>query len=219
MVRRTRGVRVFLQHGITAAKNVTPIYARQPTFELPAERFVVASELEQRIVMEDYGYRPARCRSPVSRGSTPCSPRPEPAERADHADLARGHAHRDLPGERLLPQLARLPHHPRFSAARAQQLQVTFLLHPNMRMFADFFTLPNVRLVRQGEVDVQDLLTSSAVLITDFSSVAWDFSFLRRPVLYFQFDRDSWPAIVLRTSTTGAAARTDRDVADSCSAC
>ncbi len=60
VVRHTRGVRVFLQHGITAAKNVTPIYARQRTLELPAERFLVASELERRIVIEDYGYRPSQ---------------------------------------------------------------------------------------------------------------------------------------------------------------
>ena len=60
VARHTRGVRVFLQHGITAVKNVTPIYARQRTLELPAERFLVASELERRIIVEDYGYRPSQ---------------------------------------------------------------------------------------------------------------------------------------------------------------
>ena len=85
-----------------------------------------------------------------------------------------------------------------------------------MRMFADYFQVPNVRLVRQGEVDVQHLLTSSAVLITDYSSVAWDFSFLHRPVLFFQFDRRTvgrraGPAHRL----LDPAARTDRDHADS----
>ena len=64
------------------------------------------------------------------------------------------------------------------------------MLHPNLRTFAEFFEIPNVQLVGQDEVDVQHLLATSAVLVTDFSSVAWDFSFLRRPVLYFQFDRE-----------------------------
>ena len=92
-----------------------------------------------------------------------------------------------------------------------------------MRMFADYFQVPNVRLVRQGEVDAQKLLTSSAVLITDYSSVAWDFSFLSRPVLFFQFDRrDNWSASGLRTSTTGRScpdrSRRRHDSSSPCSA-
>ncbi len=36
---------------------------------------------------------------------------------------------------------------------------------------------------------MQDLLKSHTALITDFSSVAWDFSYLHKPVMYFQFDQ------------------------------
>ena len=36
--------------------------------------------------------------------------------------------------------------------------------------------------------DLQRLLKSTTLLVTDYSSVGWDFSFLDRPVVYFQFD-------------------------------
>src|SRR5699024_8577370 len=45
-----------------------------------------------------------------------------------------------------------------------------------------------IRVVVQGEVDVQFLLKQSSMLITDYSSVAFDFAFLHKPVAYYQFD-------------------------------
>src|SRR5699024_11746181 len=40
-----------------------------------------------------------------------------------------------------------------------------------------------------GEVDVQYVLKASAMMITDYSSVVFDCSFLNKPVVYYQFDR------------------------------
>ncbi|MFT4164119.1 MAG: CDP-glycerol glycerophosphotransferase family protein [Microlunatus sp.] len=192
VVRRTRGVRIFLQHGITAMKNVTPIYARQRTNELPTERFIVASELEQRIVIEDYGFRPyqvpitgfARFDELLSAGDT-SEPRllvmPTWREGIRVQNFLESEYFRRWYGFLTDPRLQ--------SVLEQYELRVTMVLHPNMRLFADFFNLPNVDVIRQEDVEVQQLIKTSRILITDFSSVAWDFSFLRRPVLYFQFDQ------------------------------
>lgn len=40
--------------------------------------------------------------------------------------------------------------------------------------------------------DVQTLLKESALLITDYSSVFFDFAYMRKPVIYFQFDSDEF---------------------------
>ncbi|WP_375424992.1 CDP-glycerol glycerophosphotransferase family protein [uncultured Friedmanniella sp.] len=222
--RATRGVRIFLQHGVTATKNVTPIYARQRTYELPAERFLVCSELEQRIVVEDYGYRTRQvpitgfarfdrlfegAEEPPERTILVMptwreSLRPDTFLESDYFQNWHGF----LASPRLQSLLA------------AHDLQVKLVLHPNMRIFADFFTIANVQLVRQEEADIQGLLMSSAVLVTDFSSVAWDFSFLQRPVHYFQFDHRRLvgtraPHIDFATQLPGPLATTpDRLLAD-----
>src|SRR6185437_12692580 len=60
---------------------------------------------------------------------------------------------------------------------------------PNMQRFISLFHDAPVRVISQGEVDVQHLMKQSAVLVTDYSSVGFDFSFLHRPVLYYQFDQ------------------------------
>ncbi len=46
--------------------------------------------------------------------------------------------------------------------------------------------------VNDGLVDYQHEFISSSVLITDYSSVAFDFAYLRKPVIYTQFDKESF---------------------------
>lgn len=53
------------------------------------------------------------------------------------------------------------------------------------------FSLENVEILDQ-EADLQKILTASALLVTDYSSICWDFLFLDRPVLFYQFDRDEF---------------------------
>jgi len=82
-------------------------------------------------------------------------------------------------------------HDPRLhDIADRHDLEVVFCLHPNMARFMHLFADMPVRVISQGEVDVQYLLKQSAMLVTDYSSVAFDFSFLHRPVAYYQFDRE-----------------------------
>lgn len=73
------------------------------------------------------------------------------------------------------------------------ELELVFCLHPNMRQYSHLFKQPNARVVTQGEVDVQYLIKQSAVLLTDLSSVAMDFAFLHKPVVYYQFDANRFP--------------------------
>lgn len=40
--------------------------------------------------------------------------------------------------------------------------------------------------------DVQDLLKESKLLITDYSSVFFDFAYMMKPIIYYQFDRDDF---------------------------
>lgn len=194
VTRFTRGVRIFLQHGITAAKNVTPIYARQRTQELPTERFLVASELERRIVIEDYGYRPSQV--PVTgfaRFDTLFadhgSPEPTIVVMPTWREGLRADSFLDSDYYRNWHSLLSDSRFHRLT--QLHSIRVRLVLHPNLRTLGEFFHLPGVDIVAQEDVDVQQLLLSASVLVTDFSSVAWDFAFLRRPVLYFQFDRQN----------------------------
>jgi glycosyltransferase involved in cell wall biosynthesis len=77
----------------------------------------------------------------------------------------------------------------RLLAARAG-LRIAFVPHPAMSMMADASVPTDVDVHRYEDVDVQQLFVRGAVIITDYSSNAFELAYLNRPVIYFQFDRE-----------------------------
>ena len=58
-------------------------------------------------------------------------------------------------------------------------------------MTEDFQQNESVTIVRYP-YDYRRAFSESALLVTDYSSVAFDFAYLRKPVLYTQFDSDTF---------------------------
>ena len=48
----------------------------------------------------------------------------------------------------------------------------------------------NIQYISLGQKTVQELLMDHDILITDYSSVSFDFSYMRKPVIFFHFDVD-----------------------------
>ncbi|MBA3405264.1 MAG: CDP-glycerol glycerophosphotransferase family protein [Gemmatimonadaceae bacterium] len=78
-------------------------------------------------------------------------------------------------------------------ACERQGLMLGFLPHPNVQpALAGMKLPPNVRALTFADNDVQELFARSAVFVTDYSSMAFDAAYVDRPVVYFQFDRDTF---------------------------
>ncbi|GAA0629543.1 CDP-glycerol glycerophosphotransferase family protein [Sporichthya brevicatena] len=71
-------------------------------------------------------------------------------------------------------------------------LKVATLLHPNLEAVADDLRLPDsvIRFSFQDQ-DVRELFARVRVLVTDYSSMAFNAAYIDRPVVYFQFDADA----------------------------
>lgn len=69
-------------------------------------------------------------------------------------------------------------------------LQLVFYPHFNVQKNLICFRSNNVRvkIASINNYDVQKLLKESIILITDYSSVFFDFGYMRKPCLYYQFD-------------------------------
>ena len=76
------------------------------------------------------------------------------------------------------------------AAAEKYDYQVIFFPHQLMQQYIGLFHTSNERITIADfcRYDVQPLLKDSAVLITDYSSVHFDFAYMRKPVVYYQFD-------------------------------
>lgn len=75
------------------------------------------------------------------------------------------------------------------------ELKLVFYLHHNMQKYAVSYhtSCPNIEVVYDDEMyDIQELLKESALLITDYSSVHFDFAYMGKPVLYYQFDKEEF---------------------------
>ena len=68
-------------------------------------------------------------------------------------------------------------------------INVYFYPHINMISFLDCFraTSDKIKLVSIKD-DIQEYFNKCDLMITDYSSVAFDFAYLKKPVIYFQFD-------------------------------
>ncbi|NKI24247.1 CDP-glycerol--poly(glycerophosphate) glycerophosphotransferase [Paenibacillus dendritiformis] len=66
-----------------------------------------------------------------------------------------------------------------------------FYLHNEMVQYIDYFKSNNSRIIIVSEHsrDIQKYIKESKMLITDYSSVSVDFAYMKKPVVYYQFDK------------------------------
>lgn len=70
--------------------------------------------------------------------------------------------------------------------------KVLFNPHPIMFPYLGDFEIPGfISIASRGE-NLQDLFDNSSLMITDFSSVAFEMAYLYKPVLYYQFDEEEF---------------------------
>ena len=72
---------------------------------------------------------------------------------------------------------------------RENNLKLLFFPHNQMQPFIqEFKGNDNILIASTEEYDVQTALKESAYLITDYSSISFDFAYMKKPMCYFQFD-------------------------------
>ncbi|EAK6644836.1 CDP-glycerol glycerophosphotransferase family protein, partial [Campylobacter jejuni] len=68
--------------------------------------------------------------------------------------------------------------------------KIVFNPHPQIRPYLEDFNLPNYIIIPSVEMSMQKLFCESSLMITDYSSVAFEMIILKKPVIYYQFDQD-----------------------------
>ena len=80
------------------------------------------------------------------------------------------------------------------SLLEQENFDLIFYPHYELQKYADFFTVASNRIIigKKEKYDVQTLLKESSVLITDYSSVFFDFAYMKKPIIYYQFDETTF---------------------------
>lgn len=70
--------------------------------------------------------------------------------------------------------------------------KILFAPHPLIQEYISCFQVPDYVEVRPYSDSFRGLFSESALLITDYSSVAFDFAYIGRSIIYFQFDEEEF---------------------------
>lgn len=73
---------------------------------------------------------------------------------------------------------------------RKHDCRLTFLAHPKLPQLSSLFEGSGslVTVLHQEQVDFAEIIHRSTAVVTDYSSIVWDFVQARKPALLFQFD-------------------------------
>lgn len=79
------------------------------------------------------------------------------------------------------------------SVCRREGLKIYFYMHYEFQKYSDLFIENDVvKICTKQNYNVQDLLKKSKILITDYSSVFFDFAYMKKPIIYYHFDYEKF---------------------------
>lgn len=187
---RVKGHRIFLQHGVIS-NDLPMLYADKTHLNI----FICGAKPEYDFISETFGYH---------------------NQEVKYTGLARYDALHDTQLKRqilCMPTWRRylkydstinlgqsdyvvkwnsLINNPKLiSALRENNLTLVFYPHYEMQENISLFKSASEEVVIANfeDYDVQQLLKESRLLVTDFSSVFYDFAYMNKPILYYQFDK------------------------------
>lgn len=188
----------FLQHGVLALKRVENLFGTRGASSMTY--FTASSEMEKRIIEQDFGYRPEQI--PVTGLSRwdGLKDKSDPA----HPSILVMPTWRSWLEDQSDDFFCQSSYYKEYAALLSSQelreflhrtqTELTFYIHPKLRKYiSDFHTDDSqIKLIPFGSVPLNQLIMKSSLLITDYSSVSWDIYYLGKPVLFYQFDLEKY---------------------------
>jgi CDP-glycerol glycerophosphotransferase len=196
--KKIKAKKIFLQHGVLGVKNMAGNYGNFSN-GFYVDEFIASSDREKQIIVKDLHYSSKNVHvTGLSRFDELFNNNTKVKRQLLIIPTWRDWitSNQNFMETEYYNRYAQLISSERLlNLAKKYDFSIVFCLHPNMQMYTHLFQrFQNnfVKIVKQGEISVQQLLKESCLMITDYSSVAFDFSFLNKPIIYYQFDREKF---------------------------
>ncbi|MFJ4387725.1 CDP-glycerol glycerophosphotransferase family protein [Pseudomonas sp. NPDC089408] len=183
---------VFLQHGVIALKRIS-FHRSNP--RVASDLFFSSTKLEQKIICNEFGYEAHE---------VPVVGLPRFDKLIDKSDLTneilvmptwrkwlqRANEHSFVSSDFYRNYISFLKNSNLSELCKEYGITLKFYLHPMLARHIDSFKdLPShVQIVSNGQEPVNELMMKAKMLVTDYSSVAWDFMYMKKPVAFYHFD-------------------------------
>ncbi len=188
-----KGKKIFLQHGIIK-DNLTYLYNNNVNIDL----FVCSAKPEYEYVRDNFGYKDGVVRMLGLCRYDDLYKIKEPSKKVLVMPTWRynlqGADEKVFEESEYYKTFESLLRSDRLKAILEKyDYELLFYPHMEMQKFISCFSGgERVRIVSFKDCTVQDLLINTDVLITDFSSVFFDYAYMEKPMIFYQFDEASF---------------------------
>ena len=190
---------MFLQHGVTALKKVDRLFGKHS--QNPMKWFVVTSKIEKDLVVREFDYKPENV--PIT-GFTRWDVLHDKKDPKDRFILMMPTWRawlEDVSNE----QFQESDYYKKYvelisskelaDLLRENGLYLVLYLHPKFAQYIETFQSVKddlIRCIPFGEEPLNEIMMRAEMLVTDYSSTCWDMMFMNKPVIFYQFDRDTY---------------------------
>lgn len=190
---------LFLQHGVTALKQVHSLFGKKGSS--PMTYFITTGKVEQEIVVNELLYTPET--APIT-GFARWDALVNKEDKNDRFILVMPTWRswlEDVSDEEFMQsdyynRYTALLKSPELSdVLQKGNTRVVFYIHPKFAGYIENFkdlVSENISYIPFGQEPLNELMMKCSMLITDYSSVCWDVYYLDKPVLFYQFDYDKY---------------------------
>lgn len=192
-----RKTHVFLQHGVIALKKIDYIFKK--TKSNSVDLFVVSSDYEKNIINKSFGYKEHEilnvglCRWDVMENKE--------GEKKEILLMPTWRSWMDDIEEEKFIESDYYKNYKELLNSKEllelldnNDLILNFYIHPKFKAYVQMFRVSSdrVKVYEFGEVQLNELMMKSSMLITDYSSVSWDMYYQGKPILFYQFDLEEY---------------------------
>lgn len=187
---------VFLGHGILALKRLNSSFTAK---NMNSNLVTVSSEREGKIFKNDLGYKEKNIEIT---GYARFDALEDMSENYNEILIMPTHRERLFGVEKEVfvkseyyKRYMELLNSDRFaSILERKNLNAKFYLHPSIKEHTDLFTSNSnrIEIVKYGEIALDELMMRCKLLISDYSSILWDVLYMKKPALFYQFDREEY---------------------------
>ncbi|TDK62174.1 hypothetical protein E2K98_08910 [Bacillus salipaludis] len=187
---------IFLQHGVIGLKRVDNIFHKNSNNR--ADLFITSSDFEKKIIVTNFGYQ---------------------NDEVEVTGLSRwDNLQNNIYTQKILvmptwrswmdditdEEFVKTDYYLRYSKLiqsselkeliQQFDLTITFYLHHKFKKHLSLFksVIEQIKVNCYGDSPLQKEIMESSLMITDYSSVAWDMFYLKKPVVFYQFDKEEY---------------------------
>jgi len=188
---------VYLQHGVNGLKVVKDFYKNRGVFDL----VIAPSEYEREMIIEHWGYDDSEV---VTTGLARWDVLEDKTDEISYKQIFVMPTWRTWMDGMTKDKFLESEYFQRYndflSSSRLENLlkennvKIMFFLHPKFKEYIDLFNFESDQIEKFGflEVPLDEMIMKSSLMISDYSSVIWEMFYLKKPCVFFHFDRDKY---------------------------